>query len=334
MEKKLDIQPSCCSGNRMHTKENSTEHVKEEEKSQIGLETTQNIDIEIKRAVRERYGNIAKDFNSNCGCGSGSGSASDSLPNDQTLNQYCQTLGYSEKELQSIPLDTNMGLGCGNPVALASIQPGEIVVDLGSGGGIDCFLAARKTGETGRVIGVDMTPSMIERSRMNLEKNKGEYPNLEFRLGEIEHLPIGDNSADVIISNCVINLSTDKGQVFKEAYRVLKSGGRMMISDIMITKELPEIVQTSLSAYSGCVAGAMLKDDYFQKIRNAGFKSIEIISDRAAGDITKDIVGERKQNQKKPKIVLGGKEIEHDFTFEEVESISQSIRSIHFSAIK
>ena len=316
MEKNNNIKPSCCSGNN------------EQIQDQLPFDKTKNGDIEIKRAVRERYGNIAKDQNSNCGCGS------DRLPNDQALKQYCQNLGYSEKELQSIPQDTNMGLGCGNPVALASIQPGETVVDLGSGGGIDCFLAALKAGETGRVIGVDMTPSMIERARINLEKHKNKYPNVEFRLGEIEHLPISDNSVDIIISNCVINLSTDKGQVFKEAYRVLKKGGRMMISDIVITKELPEIIQTSLSSYSGCVAGALLKDVYFQKIRDAGFSSIEVLQDRAAADFTKDLKEERIRNGEKAKIVLGGKEIDHDFTNEEVEDLGKSIRSIHFSAIK
>jgi len=259
---------------------------------------------------------------------------SNQLPNGQTMNSYCQTLGYSEEDLLSIPLETNMGLGCGNPVAFASIKPGETIVDLGSGGGIDCFLAAQKTGETGRVIGVDMTPSMIERARLNLEKHKKNYPNVEFRLGEIEHLPVSDNSVDLIISNCVINLSTDKGQVFKEAYRVLKTGGRLMISDIMITKKLPEFIQNSIRAYSGCVAGAMIKDEYFQKIREAGFSSIEILQDRAAADFTKNLTEERIRLGEKATIVFGGKEIEHDFTNEEVEDLGQSIRSINFSAIK
>jgi len=315
MIKNNNIKPTCCSGNN------------EQIKDQNPIVKTDNGDIVIKRAVRERYGNIAKDFNSNSGCGCGS----DNLPNNQILKQYSQTLGYSEKDLISLPLESNMGLGCGNPVALASIQPGETVVDLGSGGGIDCFLSALKSGETGRVIGVDMTPSMLEKARLNLEKHKKKYPNVEFRLGEIEHLPISDNSVDVIISNCVINLSTDKGQVFKEAYRVLKKGGRMMISDIVITKDLPEFILTSLSSYAGCVAGAMLKDDYFQKIRDAGFSSIEVLQDRAAADL--NIAKERKQNQEKPKIIFGEKEIEVK-SYEEVEAILQSVRSINFSAIK
>ncbi|MHA1474503.1 MAG: arsenite methyltransferase [Promethearchaeota archaeon] len=310
-----NIKTSCCSG--------SNEQIQDKNP----IDKTKHGDIEIKRAVRESYGNIAKNFNSNSGCGCGS----DKLPNNETLKQYSQNLGYSEEDLISLPLESNMGLGCGNPVALASIQPGETVVDLGSGAGIDCFLSALKTGETGRVIGVDMTPSMLEKARLNLEKNKSKYPNVEFRLGEIEHLPISDNSVDVVISNCVINLSTDKGQVFKEAYRVLKKGGRMMISDIVITKDLPEFILTSLKSYSGCVAGAMLKDEYFQKIRDAGFSSIEILEDRAAADL--NMAKKRKNDKEKPKIIFGEKEIEVE-SYEEVETILQSVRSINFSAIK
>ena len=175
---------------------------------------------------------------------------------------------------------------------------------------------------------------MIERARINKAKQADQFENVEFRLGEIEHLPIADNSADVIISNCVINLSTDKGQVFKEAFRVLKKGGRMMISDIVVSKKLPEIIQQSLEAHSGCVAGAMLQEEYFKKIMEAGFSSYEIITDHAAADFTKEMSAERKNQKKKPKIVLGGKEIEHNFTYEEVDDIGQSIRSIQFSAIK
>jgi len=170
-----------------------------------------------------------------------------------------------------------LGLGCGNPIALASLKPGEVVIDLGAGAGLDGFLAANKVGKTGKVIGVDMTPDMVERSRQIARDNK--YGNVEFRLGEIENLPVADNTADVIISNCVINLSPDKPQVFREAYRVLKPGGRLMVSDLVLLSELPESIKKSASAYVSCVGGAALKDVYLKAIKKAGFKGVKVVEE-------------------------------------------------------
>jgi ubiquinone/menaquinone biosynthesis C-methylase UbiE len=184
-------------------------------------------------------------------------------------------IGYSEEDLQAVPEGANLGLGCGNPVALASLQEGEIVLDLGSGAGFDCFLAAGRVGKSGRVIGVDMTPEMLDRVRENARR--GGYENVEFRLGEIEHLPLADASVDVVISNCVINLSPDKPSVFREAFRVLKPGGRLMVSDIVLEGELPEAIRESAEAYVGCVSGASLKADYLRAIEEAGFKDVEVL---------------------------------------------------------
>jgi SAM-dependent methyltransferase len=173
-----------------------------------------------------------------------------------------------------VPEGANLGLGCGNPIALASLKEGETVLDLGSGAGFDCFLAARAVGPKGRVIGVDMTPEMIDKSRENARKSG--FGNVEFRLGEIEHLPAADNSVDAVISNCVINLSTAKDKVFAEAYRVLKPGGRVMISDLVLSRELPEPVAGSLAAYAGCISGAVMKDAYLRMIEAAGFRDVGI----------------------------------------------------------
>jgi ubiquinone/menaquinone biosynthesis C-methylase UbiE len=178
--------------------------------------------------------------------------------------------------MKNVPEAANLGLGCGNPVATASLKEGETVLDLGSGAGFDAFLASAKVGKTGHIIGVDMTQEMLEKARSNAAK--GDYVNVEFRLGEIENIPVDDNSVDVIISNCVINLSPDKKKVFQEAYRVLKPGGRIMVSDIVLIKPLPEIIKNSVKAYVGCLAGAVLKEEYFSYIKNAGFESIEILS--------------------------------------------------------
>ena len=183
-------------------------------------------------------------------------------------------IGYSDEELQNTPQDANLGIGCGNPTALASIKKGETILDLGSGAGFDCFLASRETGDTGKVIGVDITPEMVEKAKQNAQK--GNYKNVEFKVGEIENLPIENHSIDLIISNCVINLSNQKEQVFKEAYRVLKPQGRLMISDIILLKELPEFVKNSLEGYIACLAGAVKKQDYFDAITKAGFSNISI----------------------------------------------------------
>jgi SAM-dependent methyltransferase len=183
-------------------------------------------------------------------------------------------MGYSDSEMASVPDGANLGLGCGNPTALASLKEGETVIDLGSGAGFDCFLAARKVGAKGRVIGVDMTPEMVDKARVNASKTGHE--NVEFRLGEIENLPCADNTADIVISNCVINLVPDKRRAFAEAHRVLKPGGRLMVSDIVLLKELPAGVRESVAALVGCVAGATLKDEYLGAIEAAGLRNIQV----------------------------------------------------------
>ena len=215
----------------------------------------------VKKMVRKNYGKIAKAKNCGCGCGS----------------DMSEQIGYSRKELDSVPQEANLNLGCGNPVALASLKEGEIVVDLGSGGGLDCFLAAKKVGTTGRVIGVDMTPEMLDKARANSKKSGNR--NVEFRLGEIENLPVADGTADVIISNCVINLSPNKQQVFDEAFRVLKSGGRLMISDMVLLNMLPDDVKENVLAYVGCISGAELKTEYLQMMEKAGFKDVKVIEE-------------------------------------------------------
>ena len=228
---------------------------------------------DIRTVVREKYGAIAQGqkvgaggcCGSECGCGDGT----------DVLSQ----IGYSSDQAAAIPEGANLGLGCGNPLAYAAVTPGETVLDLGSGAGIDCFLAARETGTTGRVIGVDMTPAMIEKARAN--QAKSEFRNVEFRLGEIEHLPVADATVDVIISNCVVNLSPDKPQVFREALRALKPGGRMLVSDLVLTRPLSSEQQQDVDLYVGCVAGASLKTDYLAMMRDAGFRDVEIVSEGA-----------------------------------------------------
>ncbi len=225
----------------------------------------------IRKAVRDRYGDIAMQggtccLPSACCCGG-----------ERLVENISLGVGYRPEDLQAVPEGANLGLGCGNPVALASLRAGETVVDLGAGAGFDCFLAAREVGATGWVIGVDMTSAMVDKARANARK--GGYGNVEFRLGEIEHLPVADTTADIIISNCVINLSPDKGRVFREAFRVLKPGGRLMVSDIVLLKELPPALHDSIAAYTGCVAGALIKEDYLQQIAAAGFGEVQIIAE-------------------------------------------------------
>jgi len=225
----------------------------------------------LHKAVRDRYGERAKKNGPCCpevsSCCGPQKSAS-------------QTIGYTTDQLKSIPEGADLGLGCGNPTALASLKQGETVLDLGSGAGIDCFLAAQAVGPNGCAIGVDMTPEMVDRARENARKHGIE--NTEFRLGEIEHLPVADNSVDVVISNCVINLSPDKTQVFREAYRVLKPGGRLLISDIVLLKKLPPAIRESIEAYVGCIAGASMKADYLTAIKAIGFRDLEILNEVAA----------------------------------------------------
>jgi arsenite methyltransferase len=225
---------------------------------------------EARKAVREGYGKIAKQ-GSAC-CASGTSCCGGSVAQD-----ISRALGYSEEDLKSVPEGANLGLGCGNPVALASLQKGEIVLDLGSGAGFDCFLVADRVGKKGKVIGVDMTPEMLERARENARR--GNYENVEFRLGEIENLPVTDSSVDVVISNCVINLSPDKKRVFQEAFRALKPGGRLMVSDIVLLKELPDAIKNSIQAYVGCLAGATMKDEYLKTIKAAGFHKVKIVEE-------------------------------------------------------
>ena len=226
---------------------------------------------EIKKAVREGYAKIASQGSSCCGQSSSCcGSAA-------VAQDISKKIGYAEEEMKAVPEGANLGLGCGNPVALASLKKGETVLDLGSGAGFDCFLAAQKVGAKGKVIGVDMTPEMLDKARENARK--GKYKNVEFRLGEIENLPVADSSVDVIISNCVINLSPDKARVFAEAFRVLKPGGRLMVSDIVLLQELPDAIKNSVQAYIGCLSGAVMKAEYLRLIKKAGFKDVSILDE-------------------------------------------------------
>lgn len=268
----------------------------------------------IKKIVKEGYSKVATQSVSCCSGGSCCGGAN-------SAKNISKTIGYSDKEINAVPDGANLGLGCGNPTAFASLKKGEVVLDLGSGAGFDCFLAAAKVGAEGKVIGVDMTPEMIEKAQANVKK--GNYKNIEFRLGDIEHLPFADNSIDIIISNCVINLSPDKKQVFAEAFRVLKPGGRIMVSDLVLEKELPEAIKNSIEAYIGCLSGAILKSEYLKHIKEAGFQNIKIISqvnypiEAMANDITARIV---KNNP--------------DIKCEDLKGVEDSVVSIKVSAIK
>jgi len=233
----------------------------------------------IKKHVKKRYGEIAKADQSNCSSSCSSSSSCCASSSCGTPPQYVAwKVGYSPSDIENVPEESLLGLGCGNPVALASLKEGETVLDLGSGGGIDVFLAAKKVGPAGKVIGVDMTQEMVERAKATALQYG--YTNVEFRLGEIESLPVEDETVDVIISNCVINLAPDKLKVFKEAYRVLKPNGRLMVSDLVTRRELPEDVKNSFEAWAGCIAGALEKSDYLNKIADAGFKDVKVISQK------------------------------------------------------
>lgn len=268
----------------------------------------------IKQSIKESYGKIAKNKSSCC-------APVETCCNKETATDISKKLGYTEYELETLPEGANLGLGCGNPVALASLKEGETVLDLGSGAGVDCFLAAKKVGKQGKVIGIDMTSEMIEKARENAKK--GDYQNVEFRLGEIEKLPVPDNTADIVISNCVINLVPDKEKVFKEVFRTLKPGGRMMISDIVLTKELPEQIKNSITAYVGCLSGAILKNNYLDIIKNVGFGKIDIKQETSmefeslANDPTAQAFIEQ-----------------YKLSSEQAKDILRSIVSINLSAIK
>jgi SAM-dependent methyltransferase len=229
---------------------------------------------EIRDSVKQRYGEIARHSQDESkGSASCCGGVID--PFDLIKPRTQSTLmGYSEEEIASVPAGAVMGLGCGNPQAIAALQPGEVVLDLGSGAGFDSFLAARRVGDQGKVIGIDMTPDMIQLARENAQK--GNYPNVEFRLGEIENMPVNDNSVDVILSNCVINLSPDKSAVYREAYRVLKTGGRLAISDMVASGEMPPEIKEDLALHSSCVSGALQVDELKGILTEAGFKEIQI----------------------------------------------------------
>ena len=248
----------CCGGGATHNKTETTAVLSGERLSPAA---------DPRTVVREKYGAVAEGGTCGCGC-------CQSAPDDEST---LTALGYTAEQRAAIPAGADLGLGCGNPLAHAGLEPGETVLDLGSGAGIDCFLAAREVGESGRVIGVDMTAAMLERARRNAMKVNS--TNVEFRLGEIEHLPIADSSIDVIISNCVVNLSPDKPQVFREALRVLRPGGRLVVSDLVLTRELGDDLRRNVDLYVGCVAGAALKDDYLRLIREAGFGAVQVVEE-------------------------------------------------------
>ena len=252
---------------------------------------------EIRDAVRQRYEQIAKaetakpGKNQAASCCSPSSAVGNAMPTtsccggpEVTPEQMSTVMGYSKEDIASVIEGANLGLGCGNPVALASLKPGETVVDLGSGAGFDCFLAARQVGESGQVIGVDMTPEMISKARKNAEKMGAK--NVEFRLGEIEHLPVADNGADLIMSNCVINLSPDKLKVYREAYRILKPAGRLSISDVLATAALPAKIRNNLALVAACVGGAVTFEDTKKMLTQAGFQSIKITAHDNSRDLT------------------------------------------------
>ncbi len=228
---------------------------------------------DIKKLVKGGYAGIAKREGSCCGpvnpcCGS-----------REAAQDMSKAIGYSEEDLKAVPEGSNLGLGCGNPLALASLKEGDVVLDLGSGAGFDCFLAAKVVGKEGKVIGVDMTPEMIDKARENAKK--GNYENVEFRLGEVENIPAADGSVNVVISNCVINLSPDKRRVFNEAFRVLKPRGRLIVSDIVLTKKLPHFIRNSVEAYIGCISGAIMKGEYIEAVREAGFHDVRVVEERS-----------------------------------------------------
>lgn len=239
---------------------------------------------EIKKFIKNRYAKIA----------SKGGSCSLSCCSADIVEQ-AKAIGYSNEEITSIPPEAAaMGLGCGNPTALAELKQGETVLDLGSGGGLDAFLAAQKVGENGYVIGMDMTKEMVEKARQ--AANRYGYKNVEFRMGGIENLLFEDNSIDVIISNCVINLSPDKLATYKEAFRVLKPGGRMLVSDLVTEGELPEDIKRNFDVWAGCIAGALEKQEYLDTIKKAGFRNVNVVAEHSFGE-------PRMDNRLKGKII-------------------------------
>ncbi|MCX6677737.1 MAG: arsenite methyltransferase [Methanothrix sp.] len=225
---------------------------------------------EIKRAVKEGYAQIAKQATSYYSSRSCYGCAD--IP-----EEISKRMGYSDEEISAAPPESNLGLGCGNPVALASLREGETVLDMGAGAGFDCFLASSRVGDSGKIIGVDITSEMVDKARANARK--GGYANIDFRQGDLENMPVADSYVDVVISNCVINLVPNKKMVFKETFRVLKPGGRLAVSDVVLTRELPEFVKRSNKAYIGCLAGAIMKEEYLMIIRNVGFSEVIVVAE-------------------------------------------------------
>lgn len=272
-------------------------------------------DKNIKKAVRDNYAKVATE-GSCC-----SGPVTNCCGQESLVKEISSSIGYTREDMDKVPEGSNLGLGCGNPIALASLKKGEIVLDLGSGAGFDCFLAADKVGPEGKVIGVDMTPEMLEKARENAQKDN--INNIEFRLGEIENLPVADGVIDIIISNCVINLSTDKGKVFSEAFRVLKPGGRIMVSDIVLTRELPDIIRENVSAYVGCIAGAVIKEDYLEAIGKAGFTDIKILEET-------DFPINYIVSDNSAVIIKNDLNLDKD----EVKDLEESVLSIKVSALK
>lgn len=269
---------------------------------------------EIKRAVREGYARIAKQATSYYASRSCGGCADIS-------EEICKKLGYSEEEIQAAPPESNLGLGCGNPVALASLNEGEIVLDMGAGAGFDCFLASARVGSSGKIIGVDITSEMVDKARANARK--GGYSNIDFRQGDLENMPVADNYVDVVISNCVINLVPNKKMVFKEAFRVLKPGGRLVVSDVVLQKELPEFVKRSTEAYIGCLAGAIMKEEYLEIIKKVGFQEVKVVAESSFP--IESLICEKAGSSiiDMPKI-----------SAEQQRDVSDSILSIKVSAVK
>jgi len=273
-------------------------------------------DDKIKKIVREGYAKVAKKDTTCCDDTPAPCSCSTS-----TSEEISRRIGYSKKDLEAVPEGANLGLGCGNPIALASLKKGEKVLDLGSGAGFDCFLASRRVGKSGKVIGVDMTPEMIDKARENIRK--GKYPNVEFRLGEIENLPVADNTVDVVISNCVINLSPDKKRVFEEAFRVLKPNGRLMVSDIVLLKKLPEVIRKNVQAYIGCLSGAEMKDVYLKTIKNSGFRDVRVVEEDF-------FPVENMANDPTAQAIIKTKKV----PVEELKNIAHTVASVKVSAFK
>ena len=269
----------------------------------------------IRSIIREGYARIAEQGSSCC-----SKTVSCCQDIDQ-IDLISRNIGYSSADLKSVPEGANLGLGCGNPVAISSLKLGETVLDLGAGAGFDCFLASKKVGEKGKVIGVDMTPQMIEKAKRNARK--GKYKNVEFRLGEIENLPVADNEVDVVISNCVINLSDDKAKVFREAFRVLKPDGRLLVSDIALLKKLPDSIKDSIEAYISCLAGAVMKNKYLDFIKKAGFQQVTVVDET---NFPVELIAND------PTAVAIKKDA--NVTSEEAEKLSASVVSIKVSATK